>query len=439
MNERRIVLNTLATYGRSVVGALLGLFSARWVLETLGSSDFGLYGVVGGVVFVFSFLSPVLAISIGRFYAFFISSPEKVRQWFNTAVGVMSVLAVALVAVAYPIGVYALGHWLVVPDGRMAAAVWVLRFALLSALVSMIALPYQAMFTAKQDIVEASLFQLGQTVLTFGWVAFMKVWFSLHGAGDSDWLILYAAMLSAILVGVQVVQAIRAYLKYAECRVVWGDLRGRERVKPLLAFTGWQFLGGLAWMVRSQGLAFLVNILFGTSFNASYTISNQVSNQASSLSASLCNAVAPALTAEEGGGRRKEMLRLARRSSLLGGALVLLFAVPLILLINPILKLWLGTPPPGCAQLCVAMLVVVAVRQFASGHGMAILAHGHLGPWQICDAVAIVLSLPVAAVLWKLGYGIASIGWAYVVSEGLQSLIRVYFARSLEENDIISS
>ena len=432
MNERKILLNTLATYGRSVVGALLGIFSARWVLEILGSSDYGLYGVVGGVVFVYCFLTPVLAISIGRFYAFSIASPEKVRLWFNTAMGIMSVLAIILVGVAYPIGVYALGHWLVVPDGRMAAAVWVLRFALFSAFVSMLAVPYQAMFTAKQDIVEASMFQLAQTILTFMWIAFMKIWFSLCGAGGTDWLILYAAMLSAILVGVQVVQAIRAYLKYAECRVAWVDMRGHERIKPLLAFTGWQFLGGLAWMARFQGLAFLVNIFFGTSFNASYSISGQVSNQASSLSASLCNAVAPALTAEEGGGRRKEMLRLARRSSLLGGALVLLFAVPLILLINPILKLWLGTPPPGCAQLCVAMLVGVTVRQFSSGHGMAILAQGHLGPWQICDAVAIVLSLPVAAGLWMLDYGIASIGWAYVFSEVLQSLIRIYFARRLE-------
>lgn len=66
MNERRIVLNTLATYGRSVLSAGLGLFTARWVLGALGSSDFGLYGVVGGAVFVFSFLTVSLCLPEGR-------------------------------------------------------------------------------------------------------------------------------------------------------------------------------------------------------------------------------------------------------------------------------------------------------------------------------------------------------------------------------------
>ena len=64
--NRRIVLNIVATYVspegvarvakralcgvRSVYGAVLGLFTARWVLMSLGQVDYGLFGVIGGGV-----------------------------------------------------------------------------------------------------------------------------------------------------------------------------------------------------------------------------------------------------------------------------------------------------------------------------------------------------------------------------------------------------
>ena len=47
--NRRIFLNIIATYGRSLYALVCGLFISRWVLAALGKTDFGLYGVVGGM------------------------------------------------------------------------------------------------------------------------------------------------------------------------------------------------------------------------------------------------------------------------------------------------------------------------------------------------------------------------------------------------------
>lgn len=47
--NRRIVLNIVATYGRSLYTLVLGLFSSRWAVMALGDVDFGLFGVVGGL------------------------------------------------------------------------------------------------------------------------------------------------------------------------------------------------------------------------------------------------------------------------------------------------------------------------------------------------------------------------------------------------------
>ena len=48
--NRRIFLNIAATYGRSLYALVCGLFISRWVLAALGKTDFGLCGVVGGMI-----------------------------------------------------------------------------------------------------------------------------------------------------------------------------------------------------------------------------------------------------------------------------------------------------------------------------------------------------------------------------------------------------
>lgn len=47
--NKRIFLNIVATYGRSLFALVCGLFTSRWVLMALGQQDYGLYGVVGGI------------------------------------------------------------------------------------------------------------------------------------------------------------------------------------------------------------------------------------------------------------------------------------------------------------------------------------------------------------------------------------------------------
>ena len=50
--NRQIFLNIVATYGRSLYALVCGVFIGRWVLAALGTSEFGLYGVVGGMAVV---------------------------------------------------------------------------------------------------------------------------------------------------------------------------------------------------------------------------------------------------------------------------------------------------------------------------------------------------------------------------------------------------
>ena len=62
--NRRIFLNIVATYGRSLYALVLGLFTGRWVLMALGESDYGLCGVVAGLTVFIAFFNGLLLSSI---------------------------------------------------------------------------------------------------------------------------------------------------------------------------------------------------------------------------------------------------------------------------------------------------------------------------------------------------------------------------------------
>ena len=54
--NRRIVLNVAATYGRSLFSLVCAVFTSRWVLRALGEVDYGLNGVVGSLLAVLALL-----------------------------------------------------------------------------------------------------------------------------------------------------------------------------------------------------------------------------------------------------------------------------------------------------------------------------------------------------------------------------------------------
>ena len=62
--------NTMYLYFRMLITMVVGLFTSRVVLNTLGVEDYGINNVVGGVVAMFSLISASISASISRFLTF---------------------------------------------------------------------------------------------------------------------------------------------------------------------------------------------------------------------------------------------------------------------------------------------------------------------------------------------------------------------------------
>ena len=66
-SNKIIAKNTMMLYLRMFLTMIVGLYTSRVVLTTLGVEDFGIYGVVGGVVSMLSFINAAMSLSTSRF------------------------------------------------------------------------------------------------------------------------------------------------------------------------------------------------------------------------------------------------------------------------------------------------------------------------------------------------------------------------------------
>lgn len=400
---QRIVLNTLAAYGRTVFAMALGLFSSRWVLQSLGSVDYGLMSVVGGLIAFVSFLNGISSTACTRFFALSIGKgdADETNRWFNTALSIHMVLPLVLVVIGYPVGEWAVRFFLSIPPDRLVTASWVFRYSLVSAFWSMASTPFMAMYTAKQNIAELSLWGMMGTLINF----FFVFWLTTY-RGDA-WLV-YAGVTVVISISLGLGQVLRAHHIFPECRVVFSRWYEWPRIRQVFSYAGWTLFGGLGWLMQSQGMAIVLNKFFPPmrfkAVNASYAIGGTVATYTQTLSSALMNAFLPEITAAEGRGDRAnvihQMLRVARFSFFL----TLLFAIPLVFETSFVLKLWLKTPPVHAVLFCRTFLVAFMITRLMAGVDTAICATGRIMGYQIVMGSCLILSVPVAClILWLHG------------------------------------
>ena len=108
LKSSRIARNTLMLYVRMFVLMLVGLYTSRVVLHALGENDFGIYNVVGGVVAMFTIISGALNSAVSRFITFEMGkgSAGQLNKVYSTAVTIQLILALIVVALAEPPGLW---------------------------------------------------------------------------------------------------------------------------------------------------------------------------------------------------------------------------------------------------------------------------------------------------------------------------------------------
>ena len=435
--NKKIFLNVIATYGRSLFALACGLFTARWVLQALGQEDFGLYGVIGGLVVFISFFNSLLGTSLSRFYAVSVGAVgaasdkdaaiNECRGWFSSAIFVHSVVPLVLVLAGWPLGEKAIcDGWVAIPADRLNDCLWVFRFSCVSCFISMVTVPFNAMYIAKQRIAELTIYSFATTTLNCFFFYYIS-------STPGKWLVPYAEWISVMSLLPAIIISIRALISFPECRLIYAEMLSTPRMKALASFAGWQAFGAFGSILRGQGIAILLNrhVEFGSMRNSSMSVANQLAGQADTFASAMVGAFQPAIAnafgARDFDGMRSLAYRTCKFSTVLSGV----FALPLALEIHEVLNLWLCEPPVFAATFCIGSLIAHLIDRLSVGHMLAVNAAGRVATYQAFLGTSLIMAIPVACIFMFLNLGVVSIPIAIVLTGSICSLGRVVFAQKL--------
>lgn len=398
----------------------------------LGEVDYGLMGLVGGLVMFIEFFNGVLASVNARFYAISVGAAsvakdkngaiEECRHWFNTALSVHTLVPLFLIVIGYPLGIRAIEQWLTIPADRVHACIWVFRFVCISCFVSMVNVPFTAMYSAKQYIAELTIYSIVRSTLNVLFLYYMV-------SHPGEWLGKYAAWTCFLSVAPQIVISMRALVLFPECRVRVAYLWQWAYIKRLGVYSIWQFIGNLCWTLRTNGIPVVINKFFGARMNAAMSIGTTVQAHCQTLAGAMQAAFVPVITQACGAKNYVKMNEFVIRTCKFNVFLSMIFMLPLGLELSETLNIWLKEPPAFTAGLCYCAMIWYWISCPTIGHMVAVNAVGKVsGYYSVLGAVNI-LVVPVSvyvAWLWRNVYAVMG---AVVFFELLNSAGRVYFAR----------
>jgi putative membrane protein len=405
---QRILFNAIATYGRTLLAIFLGLFSSRWILAALGDIDYGLMGVVGGILVFITYLNSLSTSATARFFAFSIgqNDVEETRKWFNAALSFEAVVPITLVVIGFFIGELAIKNFLSIPPDRLETALWVFRISLITAFVTMTTAPFIAMYTAKQNIAELSFWGMGVSLCTFIFA------YTLTTLSGNHWLI-YSSGLSLITCTFCILQSLRSYRKYPECKIVFKYWFDKKRLKEMTSYSCWTLFGALGGIFNSTGMGIVLNKFFPPlqfpAINASYSVGSTIAGHTQNISGALMGAFMPEIVSSEGRGDRAGVIRQMFRAARLSYIIISIIAIPILFETEFILKAWLQNPPEHAALFCRTLLIAFLISRTSAGFDAAICATGKIRNYQLVMSSWAYLSIGVCALLLFWGGGLYSV------------------------------
>ncbi|HGS4830250.1 TPA: lipopolysaccharide biosynthesis protein [Vibrio cholerae] len=395
MSNFRIVKNSAVLYLRLLITIVLGIFTTRIVINALGIDDYGIYGVVAGLITMFGFMNAAMSSSTQRYLSFDLGLKDsiKLQQTFTTSVNIHLLIGVVTFLLAEVIGLRAVNHLLDIPVDRIRAANTVFQFSLVTFFFGIIQVPYQAVTIAYERM------------NAYAYISIIDVLLKLIAAyllttATIDKLILYSQLLALI----SVVSFI-TYVSYVriQCKEIkYLKYFDEKYYKEILSFSGWNLFGNIAAVARSQGINVLINIFFGVALNAAYGVSMMIQGVLTQFAASIQQAINPQIIKSYAQGELERTERLMHLSSKYSFFVMLLLIAPLYLNLDYVLDLWLGVIPDYSANFIRYLFVFILIEVLSNSLMIGLQATGKIKKYHITVGFIVFLNFPLTYLIYTV-------------------------------------
>lgn len=395
-NSKRIAKNTLLLYVRMLLIIIVGLYTSRIVLKTLGVSDYGIYNVVGGIVSMLAFLNSAMVAASQRFISFELGTGDygRLKKVFCTSVSIHIALAVIILLVAETIGLWFVNTHLNIPPERMTAANWVYQCSILTLILTVVSVPYNSCIVAHEHMKAFAYVSIVEAVLKLLIVYILLM-------GNIDKLILYAILIVVVAFIVRMIYGVYCKRHFEECS--YRFVFDYKLFKEMFAFAGWSVIGNLGFSFKDQGSNIILNLFFGTTVNAARGIAMQVNGIVSNFSSNFTMALNPQITKQYAAGNVEASRILVYAGCRYSFYLLLLIAIPVMVNRDYLLNLWLGNVPEYTSQFLMLALISALINVMASPLVNALQATGKIKVFQIAICIIMLCELPLAYLILSGG------------------------------------
>ena len=399
MNDNKtIAINTIVLTIKLVITIICSFVISRLILQALGADNYGLYNVVGGIVAILNLVATSMIATSYRYIAVEIGKGESgnPQRIYSTLFLIHIVLAGLLFVLGLPLGYFYINNYLNVTSATIDDAQYVYFFSLVATFFSVVVVPSNGLLVAKEKFIPISIIDIVRSFLNVA-VALILLYYT------GNRLRIYALLMAILNVTYSLAFYVYCKIKYADI-VQFKLNRTKKDYKEITSFTGWMLLGSTAVIGRTQGLAMVINLFFKNSINAAFGIATQIGHAATMFTNTLRQSVTPQIMKNQEGNATRS-LNLVYAISRYTYLIMLIISVPLLLCMDTVLELWLGSEniPPLTSIFSVFLLLSGLIAGLSAGFDASIQASGKVRKNQIGYTIINISIIPIVYVLYKIG------------------------------------
>ena len=423
-NNKRIAKNTLLLYVRMLFMMAISLYTSRVILSALGVEDYGIQNVVGGVVAMFGFLNAAMASSTQRFITFALGKgdSDRLQTVFSTTLQIHTLIAFIIFLLGETIGLWFLYNKMQIPAERIDAAFWVLQCSIVSTIVMIVSVPYNACIIAHERMSAFAYISVLEAILRLAIVYLLLVF-------PYDKLIVLAVLSLLVQLLIRFFYSIYCHRHFYETK--YRHILDKILFKEMAGFAVWSLWGNISVVLFTQGLNMLLNVFFGPIVNAARAIAVQVQTAIHQFVGNFQMALNPQITKTYASGNLSQMHSLMFRSARFSFLLLFFLSLPVLLETDFLLTLWLKTVPDDAVIFTQIMICISLIYTTANPCVVANQATGKVKIYQMVVGGILLMILPISYIVLKLGAPAYSVFIVHFCVESVAQFSRMYMLRKL--------
>lgn len=397
-DNKRIAKNTAFLYVRTLVILFISFYTSRIVLDQLGDSDFGLYNVVGSLVMLFTFIQGSLTSTISRFFSFEIGggNKESLNKVFCTAMNVHIIYAVIVFLLAETIGLWYVQNKMVIPMERITAATTVYHISTLSAVITILTVPFSAMIIAQEKMKAFAYISIFESLTKLGTALYLEI-------TSSDKLIVFGLSLFAIQMTIQFLNM--AYCKRNFSCTRYKLLWDKNKFKEIFVFAGWTLISYSASIVN-QATNLLLNAFFGPVVNAARAVAYQVQNNVTVFVTNFQIAINPQIIKNYAGKDMERVYDLVDMSTKISFSLLFILMFPLLVNLDFALNLWLKKVPDDTPEFIILISILTLLSIMQNPLNVVSEAANKLKKYNIVNSIYNLSQIPICYMALKITHNV---------------------------------